>query len=154
MHKIKQIKDQLAASGEPVSNIDILIYTLKDLSESYRFFQTTITTYVKYASVTIEELYSLRLMDKLYLGKPYNSMLLYLLQITMDLIDRIMIIAYSTIYNSNAPTTINNNNIHLTSQIDFSNIEEGLTIRPTIMEHQFNKALCGLLVKYITKLGI
>lgn len=72
LYKIKQIKYQLTASGESISDIDILIYILKDLPESYRPFQIAIRICAKYAPMTVKELHSLLLVEELSLDESSN----------------------------------------------------------------------------------
>lgn len=55
-----------------LSDMDILIYTLKDLLESYRPCQTTIRTHAKYAPAIVEELHSLLSAEELSLGEKSN----------------------------------------------------------------------------------
>lgn len=116
--------------------MNILIYTLKGLLESYISFQIATRMCTRYVLIIIEESHSLLLIEELSLAKTYNPIqfnILHLLQITVALIDKVMVIIHSTIYNSNAPTTINNNSMHSVSQINLNSTVEGLMIKLEIV---------------------
>ncbi|KAJ8618297.1 hypothetical protein MRB53_014483 [Persea americana] len=65
LHQLKVIADQLATCGAPVSEEDLILYTLSGLPSMYRPFQTSIRTRSRHDPVSLEELHTLLVCEKL-----------------------------------------------------------------------------------------
>ncbi|XP_078148653.1 uncharacterized protein LOC144544113 [Carex rostrata] len=72
--KIKSLADQLAACGSPVSEEDLILYTLDGLTDSaYRPFQTAIRTRSHSGPVSIEELQTLLVCEEISLTDEISA---------------------------------------------------------------------------------
>lgn len=68
LHQIKVVADQLATCGAPVSEDDLLLYTLAGLPPVHCPFQTSIRTRSRQDPVTLEELHTLLICEELSLA--------------------------------------------------------------------------------------
>ncbi|KAJ8644823.1 hypothetical protein MRB53_006571 [Persea americana] len=68
LHQLKVLSDQLATCGAPVSEDDLILYTLSGLPSVYRPFQTSICTRSMHDPVSLEELHTLLVCEELSLA--------------------------------------------------------------------------------------
>lgn len=73
LHQLKVISDQLATCGSPVSEDDLILHTLSGLPSVYQPFQTSIRTRSRHDPVSVEELHTLLVCEKLSLAEDVTG---------------------------------------------------------------------------------